>query len=254
MSMEPVLERCRAWLKEKAYEGAVEPEEAIAARPLLPREALGEGDAIRHDYPLRKGREFLLEAAFRGARGQAFTERPVHWTGTVSDLDTLDLGKDEERALFVASLNAVTKALGLVNNTVHCRNESLNRCASRVGERLKEKLGAGENLLIVGYQPAFIEAAAAALGPERVRVVDLDTANIGRTVFGVPVADGQKDLGKLLEEARFALVTGSSLVNGTYGNLEKRLQSAGLPFVLFGTSAAAAALLLGIERWCLESE
>jgi hypothetical protein len=254
MSMEGVLERCRAWLKEKAGEGALEPGEPIAARPLLPREALGEGDAIRHDYPLRKGREFLLEATFRGERGQAFTEKPVHWTGTVKDLEVLDLGKDEERALFVASLNAVAKVLGVARNTVHCRNESLNLCAQKVGERLKERLRPGECLLIVGYQPAFIEAAASALGPERVRVVDLDAANIGRTVFGVSISDGTADLEEVLGEARFAMVTGSSLVNGTYGNLERRLQAAGVPFVLFGTSAAAAGALLGIERWCLESE
>lgn len=254
MSMEGVLERCRAWLKEKAGEGALEPGEPIAARPLLPREALGEGDAIRHDYPLRKGREFLLEATFRGERGQAFTEKPVHWAGTVKDLGTLDLGKDEERALFVASLNAVAKALGLAGGTVHCRNESLNQCARKVGERLKERLCPGESLLIVGYQPAFIEAAVLALGPERVRVVDLDSANIGREVFGVRISDGQAELGKVLGEVRFALVTGSSLVNGTYGNLEKSLRAAEVPFVLFGTSAAAASTLLGIERWCLESE
>lgn len=252
--MDFALDRCRGWLKERVLDGALSAAETIAARPLMPREALGEGDSVRHDYPLRKGREFLLEATFRGERGQAFTEKPVHWAGTVKDLEVLDLGRDEERALFVASLNAVAKVLGVTGNTVHCRNESLNRCARKVGDRLNERLAPGECLLIVGYQPAFIEAAALTLGPERVRVVDLDAANIGRTVFGVSISDGSTDLERLLGEARFALVTGSSLVNGTYGNLEKRLQAAGVPFVLFGTSGAAAAALLGIERWCLESE
>ncbi|MFA0888366.1 MAG: Rossmann-like domain-containing protein [Synergistales bacterium] len=253
MSMDLVLDHCRSWLRERILEGELAPEESIAARPLMPREALGEGSSVRHDYPLRKGREFLLEATFRGERGQAFTEKPVHWIGAVSDLETLDLGKDEERALFTAGLNAVAKALGLVGGTVHCRNESLDRCARKVGERLKERLKPEERLLIVGYQPAFIEAASATLGPERVRVVDLDAANIGRTVFGIGISDGEADLERVLKEVRFALVTGSSLVNGTYGNLEKRLREARIPFVLFGTSAAAASALLGIERWCLES-
>lgn len=252
--MNDTLENCRKWLSEKLSEGAIARGEALSARPLLPREALGESEAIRHDYPLRKGREFLLEATFRGEKGQAFTEKLVHWSRTVGSLEDLDMELDEDRAVFVAGLNAVAKALGVAGNTVHCRNESLNRCARRIGERLAGKLGPGERLLLVGYQPAFIEAAAAALGPERVRVVDLDVANIGRTVFGVGISDGEADLGRVLREARFALVTGSSLVNGTYGNLEKRLQEAGVPFVLYGTSAAAAATLLGIERWCLESE
>jgi hypothetical protein len=252
--MNDTLENCREWLLGKLSEGALAREEALSARPLLPSEALGEGEAIRHDYPLRKGREFLLEATFRGEKGQAFTEKPVHWARTVGALEDLDLELDEDRAVFVSGLNAVAKGLGLAGNTVHCRNESLNRCARRIGERLAGKLEPGERLLIIGYQPAFIEAAAAALGPERVRVVDLDVANIGRTVFGVSIADGTGDLERILREVNFALVTGSSLVNGTYENLKKRLHAAGVPFVLFGTSAAAAATLLGIERWCLESE
>ncbi len=247
------LEPCRKWLRGKLHEGAIGAGEEIRIRPLLPGEAIGEGNMIRHDFPLRKGREFLVEAHFRGERGQAFTERPEPWTGTVETLDDLDLEVDENRAVFVASVNAIGRSLGLENNTVHCRNNSLYLCAEKIGNRLAKKLKPWERVLIVGYQPAFIEAAAETLGPERVRVVDLDIENIGRTVFGVHIFDGQADLEKILGEVNFALVTGSSIVNATYYGLQEALNGSDIPFVLFGTSAAIPAALLGIERWCLES-
>lgn len=253
MTVDLALNKCREWLREKITEEAIDPDELISARPLLPSEAIGEGDAAYHDYPLRKGREFLLEAAFRGEKGQAFTERPIPWVGTTGTLDGLDLSIDKNRAIFVASVNAIGKTLGLVRNTVHCRNGSLDSCAEKIGNRLAERLGHGDRVMIIGYQPAFIEAAVEALGPERVSVVDLDIENIGRTVFGVRISDGRADLEKTLDKVHFALVTGSSLVNGTYSGLEKTLNASSIPFVLFGTSAAIPAALLGIERWCLES-
>lgn len=254
VTVDITLNKCQKWLREKIIEEAVDPDEQVSARPLLPREAIGEGDAIRHDYPLRKGREFLLEATFRGEKGQAFTERPTPWTGTTGTLDKIDLEPNGNRAIFVASINAIGKALGLVRNTVHCRNDSLNSCAGKIGNRLAENLNPGERVLIIGYQPAFIEAAAKTLGPERVKVVDLDIENIGRTVFGVHISDGKTDLEKIFGKVHFALVTGSSLVNGTYSGLEETLHASKIPFVLFGTSAALPAAILEIERWCLESK
>lgn len=254
VTVDLALHRCREWLKEKTTEKTIDPDEPICTHPLLPREAIGEGNAVRHDYPLRKGREFLLEATFRGGKGQAFTERPIPWFGTAGALDEMDLEPNGNRAIFVASVNAIGKALGLVRNTVHCRNDSLNSCAVKIGNRLAERLDSGKRVLIVGYQPAFIEAAAKTMGPERVKVVDLDIANIGRTVFDVHISDGRADLEKIFNEVDFALVTGSSIVNETYSGLEKALHTAKIPFVLFGTSAAIPAALLGIERWCLESK
>lgn len=247
------LETCRKRLMTEIADGSISVDDPVITRPLLPSEAIGEGEDIRHDYPLRQGKEFLLEASFHEFRGQAFTERPIRWDGTVGDLLNLDLERIKERAVFLASFNAIARSLGMVSNTVHCRNDSLNICAGKIGQLILDRLKPEEKVLIVGYQPAFIEAASKKLGAEKVRVVDLDPCNIGRTVVGVVIYHGVDDLDRILGEVSFALVTGSCMANATFERLQDRLLHSNVPFVLFGTSAAAPAALLGLERWCLES-
>ena len=60
----------------------------ISARPLSPEEAIGKPD--RTDYPILKGWEVMVEAAFRDARGQAFTDMPGNFEDTLQGL--LDFG------------------------------------------------------------------------------------------------------------------------------------------------------------------
>jgi len=44
----------------------------IKAFPLTPEEAIGNPE--ERDYPLVRGRERLMEATFKGAKGQAYTD------------------------------------------------------------------------------------------------------------------------------------------------------------------------------------
>jgi hypothetical protein len=253
--MNNIYEEFKKWVEEKMNENLISRDEKITARPLFPGEAIGEGEAARrHDYPLRKGKEYLLEARFRNSRGQAFTDEPKSWQGTVESFLNLDTGKNEERAIFVAAFNAITGDLGVVTNTVHCRNESMEKCARKMARHLSERLEKGAKILIVGYQPAFIEAASEMFGPERVRVVDLDTENIGRTVYGITIADGETDLETMVKDVSFGVVTGSSFVNATYSQIERNFQKFNVPFFVFGTSGAAPAVFRGVERWCPESK
>ena len=46
-------------------------DEVVVSSPLSSREAIGELD--RDDFPLLRGKEVLMQAAYRGAAGQAFT-------------------------------------------------------------------------------------------------------------------------------------------------------------------------------------
>jgi hypothetical protein len=253
--MDKFYKECKKWVEEKINENLISRDEKIAARPLFPGEAIGEGEAVRrHDYPLRKGKEYLLEARFRNSRGQAFTDEPKSWQGTIKSLLDLDTGKNEERAVFVAAFNAITGELGLVTNTVHCRNESMEECAGKMARHLSKRLDEDAKVLIVGYQPAFVEAMSEILGAERVRVVDLDKENIGRTVYGVKIADGETDLETMVKDVSFGVVTGSSFVNATYSEVERSFQKFNVPFFVFGTSGAAPAVFRGVERWCPESK
>ena len=79
----------------------------VQARTLTVHEALGdpEGD----DFPLQKGKEQLMEAEFRGAKGQAFTDRYGDFSGTLADVAAMPLENNFRRAVFVASVNATVR-------------------------------------------------------------------------------------------------------------------------------------------------
>ncbi len=47
----------------------------VNIRPLTPQEAIGNPE--RDDFPLLKGKEVMIQADFRGSRGQAFTDMPL---------------------------------------------------------------------------------------------------------------------------------------------------------------------------------
>lgn len=220
----------------------------VSVRVLTPREAVGDAE---WDFPLLKGREKLIEADLRGARGQAFSPfaRPFH--GTVGELISLDVKDPFSRSLKVAFVNALVRMLGLTDRTVHCRDGAPTKCAGHFKERLRERLPWG-TLVLVGLQPAILSAAAEALGPSRVMVLDLQDENIGRVVSGVEVLDGAL-FKEVLEGASMALVTGSSFANGTFDDIAKACEGR-CPLILYGTTGAALEALMGFERWCFKGE
>jgi len=79
-------------------------------RALSPEEAIGTPED--DDYPLMKGRERLMEAVFKGARGQAFTDMFGDFGGSLEDIANMDLKNNFKRAVFIATLNAVMRHAG----------------------------------------------------------------------------------------------------------------------------------------------
>ncbi|RDV84012.1 Rossmann-like domain-containing protein [Ammonifex thiophilus] len=212
----------------------------VRARVLTPREAIG--DPGRSDFPLQKGKESLVEAQFQGSRGQAFTDHPGHFTGTLEQVLTLPLEDNYHRAVFVATLNALLRHLGKVTGTVHCRNEGPRRCAEELVSYLKEHFGTPQ-VGFIGLQPALVEACSRYFP---VRVLDLDPENIGREKFGVLIEDGRGDIEAFRRWAEVLLVTGSTLTNGTIADW----LNAPCPALFYGTTIAGAASLLGLLRFC----
>lgn len=50
---------------------------SVIARPLTAEEAIGRPE--HDDYPLLKGKERMMEARFKGAAGQAYTDRSINF-------------------------------------------------------------------------------------------------------------------------------------------------------------------------------
>lgn len=218
-------------------------DEVVATTPLSAREALGEPG--RDDFPLLRGKEVLMQAVCRGSAGQAFTAATGSFRGSLGDVLKLPMQRTLERAVFISTMNAVLRSLGLIKRTVHCRNDGPKECALHMESWIKAHGAAKVGL--VGMQPAILEALVSALGPERVMVSDL--ADAGAVRCGIKVLDGMES-SQIFQDCQLILITGSTLVNGTIDGLVEDASYSERRAVFYGTTIAGAAYLLGLERWC----
>ncbi|OQX08143.1 MAG: hypothetical protein BWK76_23955 [Desulfobulbaceae bacterium A2] len=131
----------------------------------------------------------------------------------------------------VASLNAVMNELGLVERTVHCRDQDPERCAGKLVQYVGERFG-NPRICFIGFQPAMIHALA---GSFAIRVVDLDADNIGREKYGVLI-QGPEETTAIIAWADIILATGSTAVNATM----KRFIG-DKPAIFYGVTVAAIA-------------
>lgn len=214
----------------------------VRGRILKPDEAIGTPQ--RQDFPLLKGKEKLMEATFKGAGGQAFTDMPENFAGTLREIISRPLETNYDRAVLVSSINAVCSYLGLSQNNIHCKNEEPEECAAELAAAIEEEFGS-PRIAFVGYQPAMIQALAASF---TLRVVDLDEDNIGSVKYGVTIEDGRKDTAELLDWCDLVLATGSSVVNGTITAF--LAEKTGKPVIFYGTTVAGTAALMGLRKFC----
>ena len=242
-----VLEEAKERLLQLCRERAVELRRPIVVRPLSPDEAIGAKAA--NGFVIKKGRERVIEAAFTAALGQAFTDHPSEWSGTLEDMFALDLSNVPERAVFVAGMNAVLRGLGVADGTVHCRDEEPTRCGAELAQMIEQEFGK-VRVGLIGLQPAIVAALAETFGPGLVCVVDLNPENIGTKKSGVPVWDGGTDLPRLVDSCEIALATGSSIVNGSINEIIDCFKQAGKPLIFFGNTISGAAALLALRRLC----
>ncbi|MFO7860678.1 MAG: DUF364 domain-containing protein [Desulfosalsimonas sp.] len=214
----------------------------IQARALTAREAIGnpEGD----DFPLQKGKERLMEAVFETSRGQAFTDQFGDFSSRLDEILAMPLENNFRRAVFVASMNAVLRHLGLAENTVHCRDNAPAQCAGQLADFIIEHYGR-PRIVQIGYQPKMVERLQQDFD---YRIVDLDPDNIGQIKGGVAV-EGPNDSAGACQWADLLLVTGTTIVNDT---IEAFLTPK--PVLFYGTTIAGAAGLMGWPRFCACSQ
>ncbi len=221
----------------------------VNTKGLSVKESIGNPD--RKDFPLISGAEVLVQANLLNELGQAFTADPIEYSGTIQGL--LDLPEDRigNEALIVATLNALAKKIGIVENTIHCLNNEPEDCAKEISHYILNKHGLCK-VGIVGYQPAILENCVKALGAENVAITDLNPKNVGQERYGVMVLDGARDTLYLAEWADIFLVTGTILANRTGKDVLKLLGDK--PVYFYGTTAAAMAKLNGYPRLCFCSK
>lgn len=230
-----------ATLLEKA--GITEEQVTIDARSLTPEEAIG--ITRRKDFPIITGKDVMAQAQCMGAVGQAFTDAPSVFRGTLGDICALDIKTDSHnRGLFIAALNAVMNYLGQVECTVHCRHDGPEQCAEDAADFITRVYGRPK-IGLIGYQPSLLERLSKDFS---IRAADLSPVNIGQVRYGVLVEDGGIPgvSASICEWADLVLCTGSTICNGSivdFLGLKDKV-------LFYGTTLAGAAKLMDLPRLC----
>jgi hypothetical protein len=232
----------KAFLGLASLHHLLEEKVTVQTRVLKIAEAIGTPD--RQDYPLQKGKEFLMEANFRGARGQAYTDTPSEFSGPLAEIAGLELNDTASRALFVACLNAVMRHVEDSLGTVHCKNNEPEECAGEIIEYVAARQP--DFIGLIGLQPAILERLAGQFGPARVACLDRDEDR-----FGVPITwSDEQAMTDLFNRADLVLATGSTIVNGSLPEILDMAEEHSVPVYFYGTTVAGAARLMGLQRLC----
>ncbi len=216
---------------------------------LTARQAIG--DPVRQDFPLLEGREVMIEAQFKGSFGQAFTDKPHEFKGSLNDVLSLKLDTNDTKAIFDATLNAVMAHLGMVTGVRHCHDEEPEKCAAEMAQYILTNYGKVK-VGLVGYQPAILENLVLALGADNVHCTDLNPKNIGTQKFGAEIWDGRTDTERLINWCNVLLATSSTIVNDTFDGIKAKTDAKGKKLIIFGVTGAGVSALLGLERLCFQ--
>jgi uncharacterized protein (DUF4213/DUF364 family) len=210
----------------------------IRARPLTPEEAIGNPED--KDYPLITGKERMMQAEFRNTCGQAYTDMYGNFSGKLMDIAQMELRNNFRRAIFVSSLNAVMRYLGLIDKTMHCKDNDPRECGLKLVDYIAEKYG-NSKIAMVGFQPRLVESLAKKF---EIKVTDMDHANINTEKYGITVQS--PEMTKVHTDWCDLIVsTGSVLVNDTINDF-----LVGKPAIFYGVTIAGAAKILGFENFC----
>jgi len=244
----PVLETVKAAFAAIAAEhNLLDAEVVLTVSPLSAEEAIGH--PTRRDFPIVEGKERVIEATVKGARGQAFTDSPREFCGSLRDVLARPLSSNYDRSLFLAALNAALRLLGVIDAILHCRDEDPEKCAKELAGHVMNK-NPSATVGLIGLNPALAEALVGTFGPENVRITDMNRKNIAAVRFGVTVWDGRTQTEELIRQSNVVVVTGTTLANGTFDGIWNSIQANRRDYVIYGVTAAGVCKLMGWDRMC----
>ena len=220
-------------------ENGLESEEVVVeAKALSPEETIGNPED--KDYPLITGVERMIQAEFKGSLGQAFTDMYGNYSGRLIDISKMNLSNNFRRAIFISSLNAVMRHLGLITHSVHCKDKEPRECSYQLAKYMESNYGR-PRIALVGFQPRMVESLSSKF---ELKVSDLDRNNIGTEKFGVGI-HGPEKTAEHLDWCDIALVTGTTVVNDT---IDQFLSTRAAIF--YGVTISGVARLLGLSHFC----
>jgi len=249
LALKPVIEEAKEKFRAIIANHRLGNETAqITIGALSAEQAIG-GSPSRQDFALLEGKEVMIEAQFKGSFGQAFTDQPRKFIGSLKDVLSLSLNTNNDRAIFVATLNAVTAHLGIITGVRHCHDEEPEKCGTEIAQYILREFGRIK-VGIVGYQPAILENMVSSFGAHNVQCSDLNPKNIASHKFGVEIRDGRSENTKLIKWCDLLLGTSTAIVNNTFDDIREVAISQGKQLIMFGVTGAGVSVLLGLARLC----
>jgi hypothetical protein len=234
-----IYDTLQQYLTDLIRENRLEKQEIVVrAKVLTTEEAIGNPED--KDYPLITGRERMMQAEFKNTFGEAYTDMYGNYSGTLPDIAGMELSNNFRRAIFISSLNAVMRYFGLIDKTMHCKDNEPRECSAKLAEYIAAKYGQPK-IAMVGFQPRMVEALAKNFD---IKVTDMDHANINKEKFGTVIQDPAKTQ-EHLDWCDIAVVTGSTIVNGTLPDF-----LTGKPVIFYGVTVSGATKVLGLESFC----
>ncbi len=244
----PILEQARERFEQVVARVSLpDPEIRVLVKALTPEEAIGSQG--RRDFPIILGKERVMEAEFAGARAHVFSDSPKEFIGKLADVVDLPLDSNGHRAIFAGVLNAVLRYLDWTEKTLHCRDEEPEQCAVEIAAFMKCKYH-DATVGLVGLNPAIAESLSDALGPGNVKVTDLNPDNVGKLKYGIEIWDGRTRTEDLVKVSDVVLLTGTTLVNGTFDALMREIRRQGKEYLIYGVTSSGVSALMGLNRIC----
>lgn len=198
-------------------------------------------------------KEVLIEADFKRSKGQAFSADAISFQGKIKNILNIDLNTSKNRALFIASTNAVLRYLNLIQGTVHCNVvEEAKRCAQKMADSFSRRYGMFLTIGMVGFQPFVAEALIKKIGKENIRICD--NTNKDKNFYDVVIED-EKNMKNIVAGSFLTLATGNTIIDGKIDEIIKTFKEDNKSriVVFYGVTIASTQKLLGLKRICFES-
>jgi len=222
----------------------------VIAKLLTPEEAIGTPG--RRDYPILEGKERIIEATVLDARGQAFTDSPSEFSGLLRDVVEMPLTTNRNRAIFLAATNALLSHMQIIEGTLHCKNDAPEKCSMEIATSARQC--GSKTIGLVGLNPSIAEALVREFGAANVCITDLNPKNVGTIKFGVAIWDGRTKTHDLVRASDLVIVTGTTLVNGTFDEIHPLVHLESKKLIVFGITAAGVCKLMNFTRWCFQPQ
>jgi hypothetical protein len=220
---------------------------SVLLKTLTPFEAIGEPG--RRDFPIIIGKERVIEAEVLGARGHAFTDSPKEFIGKLREILSLPLTSNGERAIYIATLNAVLKFLHLVEGTLHCKDDEPEKCASEISSYILKKWGKIK-VGLIGLNPALAEMLVSTFGSKDIKITDLNQENINTLKYGVEIWDANEMTKVLISSSDVILITGTTFVNGTSDPIINYIRDFRKDYLIYGVTGVGVCKLMYLNRIC----